>query len=498
MAASFRIPMGYRFEPTDEELVTYFLFNKIFAETDDPFTDIEKFSVREGDLYGSQDPCDIWNLYGGDNLEDGKPLYLFTRLKKVSSNGSRISRRVGSGTWAGEDSGDTITSQNYVVGVKKRFRYENKKSPDNGAWIMHEFAVDPTLLRQHQKPDDIVLCRMKKNPVAEKKKNPVAEKKKKRKLQQVLNSEPCMLQKILNSEPCMSSKRSKLVEPQPVPISVQQYQQQTEFNSHMGSTILQSETEVVDSGLMFDPDQELLFSLEEEDSRLMFSLEQLLESDNISDDEPCMCSKLVEPPPVPISVQQYQQEAEFNSQHTGLSIESEPLDARLMYSSLEEEELLNSIDQLLQSDDESMAAETQEISAESSTIDVYHPNTTISVQQQQAEPGWNMVHVLPSETEPMDTSLMFDPQELLYGLELDQFLESMAADQTQVESKAERLMCTYSLKEEELLYSIELDQLLESDDESMAAVTQEISGPISARTTHGIEYRSSLAIRNRT
>ncbi|KAK0582774.1 hypothetical protein LWI29_029401 [Acer saccharum] len=377
MAASFRIPMGYRFEPTDEELVTYFLFNKIFAETDGPFTDIEKFSVREGDLYGSQDPCDIWNLYGGDNLEDGKPLYLFTRLKKVSSNGSRISRRVGSGTWAGEDSGDTITSQNYVVGVKKRFRYENKKSPDNGAWIMHEFAVDPTLLRQHQKPDDIVLCRMKKNPVAEKKK--------KRKLQQVLNSGPCMLQKILNSEPCMSSKRSKLVEP-PVPISVQQYQQQTEFNSHMGSTILQSETEVVDSGLMFDPDQELLFGLEEEDSRLMFSLEQLLESDNISDDEPCMCSKLVEPPPVPISVQQ---EAEL------LYIETEPMDAR----SLEEEELLYSIElgQLLESDDELKAAETQEISAaesSSSTID-------------------------PADT----TSLMFDPQEfLLDGFEEEEFL----------------------------------------------------------------------------
>ncbi|TXG62811.1 hypothetical protein EZV62_009805 [Acer yangbiense] len=377
------ITVGFRFLPTDQELVTYFLFNRIFAQTD-PFNDLEKFSVREGDLYGSQDPWDIWNLYGGDNLEDGQPLYLFTRLKKVSSNGSRISRRVGSGTWAGEDSGDTITSQNYVVGVKKRFRYENKKSPDNGAWIMHEFAVDPSLLRQHQKPENIVLCRMKKNPVAEKKK---------RKLQQVLNSEPWM-----------SSKHSKLVEPQPVPISVQQYQQQAEFNSHTGSNILQSETEVVDSRLMFDPDQELLFSLEEEDSRLMFSpeeeelllngtiLEQLLESDNISDDEPCMCSMLVEPPPVPISVQQ---EAEFNSQHMGSNIETEPLGAR----SLEEEELLYSIelDQLLESDDEPKAAETQEISAAESS---------------------------PSTIDPADTtSLMFDPQEfLLDGFEEEEFL----------------------------------------------------------------------------
>ncbi|KAK2650389.1 hypothetical protein Ddye_017878 [Dipteronia dyeriana] len=334
MAASFRIPMGYRFEPTDKELVTYFLFNKIFAETGDPFNDIEKFSVRESDLYGSQDPRDIWNLYGGDNLEDDQPLYLFTRLKKVSSKGSRISRRVGSGTWSGEDAGDTITSGNYVVGFKKRFRYENKKSPDNGAWIMHEFAVDPSLLRQHQKPDDIVLCRIKKNPVAETKKN-------KR-----------MLQQVLNPEPWMSSKRSKqLVEPQPVPISVQQYQQEAELNkSHTGSNMLLSDTEEVDSRLMFDPELDFLFSPEEEELLNGTTLQQLLESDNISDDEPCMSSKLVEPLSIPISVQQ---EAEFNSQHMGLDIQTEPMDARL----LEEEELSYSIelDKLLESDDESKA-----------------------------------------------------------------------------------------------------------------------------------------------
>ncbi|KAK4848526.1 hypothetical protein QYF36_014156 [Acer negundo] len=291
-------------------------------------------------------------------------------------HGSRISRRVGSGTWAGEDSGDTITSQNYVVGVKKRFRYENKKSPDNGAWIMHEFAVDPSLLRQHQKLEDIVLCRMKKNPVAEKKK--------KRKLQQVLNSEPCMLQQVLNSEPCTSSKRSKLVEPQPVPISVQQYQQEAEFNSqHTGSNI---ETEPVDARLMY---------CSHEEEELLITIDQHLGPDNISDDEPCMSSKLVEPLPVPISVQQ---QAEFNSKQTGSNIETEPVYARL----LEEEELLYSIelDQLLKSeDDESKAAETQEISAKSSSS--------------------RIDDVYPADT----TTLMFDPQEfLLYGFEEEEFL----------------------------------------------------------------------------
>ncbi|KAK1558443.1 hypothetical protein Q3G72_002365 [Acer saccharum] len=354
------ITVGFRFLPTDEELVTYFLFNKIFAQTD-PFNDLEKFSVREGDLYGSQDPWDIWSLYGGDNLEDGQPLYFFTRLKKVSSKGSRISRR--------------------------------------------------------------------KNPVAEKKK---------RKLQQVLNSEPWM-----------SSKHSKLVEPQPVPISVQQYQQQAEFNSHTGSNILQSETEVVDSRLMFDPDQELLFSLEEEDSRLMFSLEQLLESDNISNDEPCMCSKLVEPQPVPISVQQYQQEAELKKSHMGSNIlqtEAEVVDSRLMFDpdlellfSPEDEELLLNgtiLEQLLESD--------------------------------------NI-----SDDEPCMCSMLVEPAPVPVSFQQEaEFNSQHTGSNIETEPLGAR-----SLGEEELLYSIELDQLLESDEEPKAAETLEVSAAESSPST---------------
>ncbi|TXG58486.1 hypothetical protein EZV62_016315 [Acer yangbiense] len=297
MAAS-PIPVGFRFRPTDKELINHFLFQKLFAPTN-PFNELEKFCVRECDLYGSLDPWDIWNMYGGDGLKDDRLLYFFTRLKKVSANGSRISRRVGSGTWAGEDSGDTITLGNAVVGFKKRFRYENKKSLDNGAWIMHEFGIDPSLLRHHQKPEDIVLCRMKKNPVAEKKK---------RKLQQR------WCNNISDDEPCMSSKHSKLVEPPAVPIWelnsqhtvsnmvqvwqsieppvplvpisdepsvpiwVQQNQQQDVeliMNSHIAQ-VLPLETEPEDTSLMFDP-QELLHSLEHD--------EVLLESDKLMADQ---------------------------------------------------------------------------------------------------------------------------------------------------------------------------------------------------------------------
>jgi hypothetical protein len=52
-------------------------------------------------------------------LKDGEALHLFTRLKKVSTR--RVSRRVGSGTWAGEDGGEKIVVGDFI-GFKKRFQ----------------------------------------------------------------------------------------------------------------------------------------------------------------------------------------------------------------------------------------------------------------------------------------------------------------------------------------------------------------------------------------
>ncbi|KAK2638474.1 hypothetical protein Ddye_026269 [Dipteronia dyeriana] len=159
MAVAVRCSVGFKFLPTDRELVGYYLFNKIFIKSES-FNDAEQVLVKECDLYGSQEPWQIWELYGGDYLEESQALHLFTRRKKASVNGSRISRKVGSGTWAGEDCGEKIVAGN-VVGCKKRFRYENQDSPHNGAWIMHELAIDSKALGLHDQ--DIVVCRLKKN-----------------------------------------------------------------------------------------------------------------------------------------------------------------------------------------------------------------------------------------------------------------------------------------------------------------------------------------------
>ncbi|KAJ0084154.1 hypothetical protein Patl1_29545 [Pistacia atlantica] len=147
---SLTLPPGYRFVPSDAELIGFYLYNRVHNL---PFP---CDSVLECDLYGILEPWQIWEMYEGPKL--GKQdLYFFTPLKKISKKGSKICRRVGSGTWKGEDGETEIKDEitHMKIGSRKRFRYENKGSEHHAGWIMHEYK-----LIGH---DEFVVCRIRKN-----------------------------------------------------------------------------------------------------------------------------------------------------------------------------------------------------------------------------------------------------------------------------------------------------------------------------------------------
>ncbi|KAJ0010141.1 hypothetical protein Pint_33477 [Pistacia integerrima] len=125
MASSSFLPPGYKFRPTDVDLIGHYLHKKFFG------LPLSSDIVKDCDLYGSQEPWEIWEFY------------------KKSSKSKIFCRKVGLGAWQGEDAAQEI-QDNRVIGYKKRFRYENKGSEHYGEWIMHEY----TLLGQ----DQFVLC----------------------------------------------------------------------------------------------------------------------------------------------------------------------------------------------------------------------------------------------------------------------------------------------------------------------------------------------------
>ncbi|PON68955.1 NAC domain containing protein [Parasponia andersonii] len=83
------IPMGYRFAPTEEELVTFYLKNRIFDKELNPVTDIK--DIDEEELY-SKPPKELVRFNNGD---DKRQWFFFVNNHKDNNNSQSKERTVG-------------------------------------------------------------------------------------------------------------------------------------------------------------------------------------------------------------------------------------------------------------------------------------------------------------------------------------------------------------------------------------------------------------------
>ena len=167
--------------------------------------------VFDCDLYGHQEPWEIWETYKTrrpNDLRLNKDLYFFTQHKKLSRTDSRVRRTVGSGTWKGEDSGKLVSSveTGRVVGLKKRYSYKNEASVHHGCWIMYEFEVldRSQLIDKKRNKNDYVLCLLRKNG------EPHSEKKRKQRQEEEIIGDNCVCDDSENS----NTEQEELPEPQ--------------------------------------------------------------------------------------------------------------------------------------------------------------------------------------------------------------------------------------------------------------------------------------------
>nr|XP_027118253.1 uncharacterized protein LOC113735448 [Coffea arabica] len=102
------LPFGVRFCPTDEELITHYLKNKV---TEQPLPS-DKFTI-ERDIYGENETATPWILFGEDApwqtpvvdafgkvFVHQKVLYVFTKLLNVGKSSDKNKKRIaGCGNW---------------------------------------------------------------------------------------------------------------------------------------------------------------------------------------------------------------------------------------------------------------------------------------------------------------------------------------------------------------------------------------------------------------
>ncbi|KAK9052672.1 hypothetical protein SSX86_029302 [Deinandra increscens subsp. villosa] len=139
-----RLPLGFRFHPTDEELIVHYLNRKIQSI---PLP----FPIPEADVCRS----DPWSL-PGDPLQER---YFFSRVEIKYPNGKRSNRTAKSGYWkpTGLDK-KVVDSRNKQVGTKKTLVFYTSK-PTKGSktdWVLHEYRItNPT-----QGVENWVICRV--------------------------------------------------------------------------------------------------------------------------------------------------------------------------------------------------------------------------------------------------------------------------------------------------------------------------------------------------
>ncbi|CAH1420767.1 unnamed protein product [Lactuca virosa] len=149
------LPPGFRFHPTDEELVMHYLIKKCASQT------ISVPIIAEIDLY-KFDPWQLpeMALYGE------KEWYFFSPRDRKYPNGSRPNRAAGTGYWKATGA-DKPIGKPKAVGIKKALVFYAGKAPRGVKtnWIMHEYRlanVDRSAGKRSNnlRLDDWVLCRI--------------------------------------------------------------------------------------------------------------------------------------------------------------------------------------------------------------------------------------------------------------------------------------------------------------------------------------------------
>ncbi|KAE8729996.1 ONAC010 protein [Hibiscus syriacus] len=150
------LPPGFRFHPTDEELIMFYLRNQAKSKP------CPVSIIPEVDIY----KFDPWQL--PDKAEFGeKEWYFFTPRDRKYPNGVRPNRAAVSGYWKATGTDKAINSGSKYVGVKKALVFYKGKPPKGVKtdWIMHEYRLTDSrnqisVQNGSMRLDDWVLCRI--------------------------------------------------------------------------------------------------------------------------------------------------------------------------------------------------------------------------------------------------------------------------------------------------------------------------------------------------
>eukprot|EP00252_Welwitschia_mirabilis_P017918 TRINITY_DN3996_c1_g2_i1.p1 TRINITY_DN3996_c1_g2~~TRINITY_DN3996_c1_g2_i1.p1 ORF type:complete len:314 (+),score=55.54 TRINITY_DN3996_c1_g2_i1:656-1597(+) len=150
------LPPGFRFHPTDEELVRYYLTTKVLNNS---FTER---AIAEVDL----NKCEPWDLPERAKMGE-KEWYFFSLRDRKYPTGLRTNRATEAGYWkaTGKDREVFDARTGELIGMKKTLVFYKGRAPrgEKTNWVMHEYRLEGNL-SYHQlcgnSKEEWVVCRI--------------------------------------------------------------------------------------------------------------------------------------------------------------------------------------------------------------------------------------------------------------------------------------------------------------------------------------------------
>ncbi|MBA0752046.1 hypothetical protein Gogos_000920 [Gossypium gossypioides] len=129
------VPPGFRFHPTEEELVGYYLRRKINS------LKIDLDVIIEIDLY-KMEPWDIQARCNVGNEEQSE-WYFFSYKDRKYPTGTRTNRATAAGFWKATGRDKSVLSKNNIIGMRKTLVFYKGRAPNGRKtdWIMHEYRL---------------------------------------------------------------------------------------------------------------------------------------------------------------------------------------------------------------------------------------------------------------------------------------------------------------------------------------------------------------------
>ncbi|KAI3722851.1 hypothetical protein L2E82_33993 [Cichorium intybus] len=130
------VPPGFRFHPTDEELVGYYLRKKVVSQK------IDLDVIRDIDLYR----IEPWDLKERCRIGQGEQneWYFFSYKDKKYPTGTRTNRATMAGFWKATGRDKAVYEKLRLIGMRKTLVFYKGRAPNGQKtdWIMHEYRLE--------------------------------------------------------------------------------------------------------------------------------------------------------------------------------------------------------------------------------------------------------------------------------------------------------------------------------------------------------------------